>query len=429
MGHDHQHVLRRRPVLRGCQLGGHLAHQRRRRQVVQLRQVGAAVPVFYQLSQLRHAPAVAAIAPLELRHVKPRLEAADKHVQRAGQKLLPQRGISLRLQGRRQHVVRPDGDAVAGVGRPVHRRIGVVHLAVLHPGRFRHEHEGAIGVRPFDGAPQHRLQIVPVGGGKARPVVAGREGDQHQLVGVGLHGVAQSGVRPGVLIELQLVQMDEHGIERVEQVGLVGQRLHVQEAAAQLTGELVSQGAVQHPQRHACRIVRRGQPQPHQVVLEELKALHALLHGARHRFFLGAAALVPQAHGKQQRFRKAGLYGFPRGEDVRLRKPPQPRVGPLKAAHRVGAVYMPRHQFKELAPQRRAVQPLPLHEREQLRHDPDAKLRQRRIQHEPRILQITQKPLAAQPRQLADALIRSRSPGVSQHLVQMGRPHPPPTTS
>ena len=93
-----------------------VAEQGRRRQVVELGEVRASIPVNGQLGQLLQRPVVARIAFSELVNVKPGPHGIGVDVERLGEKVLPLLRIVDRLQGVVEDVRRPDADAVCRVG-------------------------------------------------------------------------------------------------------------------------------------------------------------------------------------------------------------------------------------------------------------------------------------------------------------------------
>ena len=420
MRQDAEHVLRRRPVLRGEEIRGDLADERRGGEVVELGEIRAAVGGLDELRGLGGGDVVPEVAAAELLDVEPRLEARHEHVERARQKLLAQRRIVLSLQGGGEHVVRPDGHAVGWVCRAMDGRRGEVHLAVRRARGLSHEAEHAVGVRAGDNAAEDLLHVIAVLRREADAVVARGERGEDELVGVALRGVAQSGVGAGVFVKLQLVEVDERRVERVEELRLKGEGLKVNVSAPDLALHAVAERRVDQPQL-ARRVILGREAEPLEVVDEPVKALHALLERAGNGLALRAAAPVPEGERKLQRLRPGSFDRFSRGEHAGLGEPADAGLRMVKAADGERAEKLPGHELERRAAQGRAVQPLALGEREKAGHDLHAELRQRRAEDPAAAVEIVEKAAAGQPRQIADALVRGGLLGVGEHLRHVRR--------
>ena len=379
---------------------------------MQLREVGPAEPGGHQFCQIFLAPVVAPVGPAELFHVEPGLEAGDEPIEGPGEELLPQPRLGVGLLRCGDHVLRPDRDVVGRVRRPVDRRVHEVDAAVRLFRRLRQEDVRPVGVHAGDGTAEDLLHVVPLLGRKAQAVVACGEGAEDQFVGEGLHGVTQAGVWDVVLVELQLIQVDELGIERVEELRLEGQRLQVDEPVPDLTGDPVPEAAVEHLQGHVPRVAVRHQAEALEVVRQPVEALHALLQGSGHRLGLGAGLPVPEREGSLQALAGGGLDRFSRGEPVRLREAPDLRPLEVEAADVVNAEQVPGHQLHRLAAQGRAVHAFALGEAEEPRDDLDHKLRQRRPEVPLVGVQVIQEAPRAQLLHLFHVRVLRRLPGV-----------------
>ena len=271
---------------------------------------------------------------------------------------------------------------------------------------------GPVGVHAGDGPAEDLLHVVPLLGRKAQAVVSRREGAEDEFVGKGLHGVAQAGVGDVVLVELQLIQVDELGIERVEKLRLEGQRLEVDEPVPDLAGDPVPEAAVEHLQGDVPRVPVLHQAEAREVVRQPAEALHALLQGSGHRLGLCAGLAVPEGEGSLQALAGGGLDRLARGEPVRLREAPDLRPLEVEAADVVNAEQVPRHQFHRFAAQGRAVHALALAEAEEPRDDLDHKLRQRRPEVPLVGVQIIQEAPRAQLLHFFHVRVFRRLPGV-----------------
>ena len=427
MGDQHQHVLAGvAAVGEGDPARRDLAGQTGRGQVVQLAQIRAAVPAAHQLQKLGRGEIVPAIAASELLNVKPRLEAADKAIERAREKLFSEHRIVHGLLRRGHHVGGADRDVVAGITGPVHLRHDedlriVVGFAVDRVRSLADKSKDAVRGRAGHGAAQDLLKVVPVLGRKAYAVVAGREGDRQQLVAKALHGVTKAGVGDRVFVQLQLVQVDELAVEGVKQVRFERQRFQVDAAAPDLALNNVAQAAVGQLQRHARWVALSDQAQPGEVVDQKVEALHALLERAGHGLSLGAAEPVPDRQHRLQRLQRHRLGAFPGAKGVRLGKAPQRAVRMIKAAHVVDKKQVPGHQLQGRAAQRSAVQGLALRKRKQVGDRLDAPFRQGGGEIPSAAVQIVQKPTAGKPLQILDPVVVGHVPRPAQHAGQVGR--------
>ena len=385
---------------------------------MQLREVCAAVPGPDQARQLLQRPAVALIRAPELLDVEPGLVGAYEAVEGSREELLAQLRVVLGLLGCGDHVGRPDRDVVGGIARAVHRGIAEVYAAIRLDRRLRHEGEGVVRGRAGDRPSQDPLQEVALLRCEARAVVAGGESVEQQLVREGLGAVAQSGVGDRVLVELQLVQVHEGCVERVEELRLEGEGLQVDEAVPELALDRVAQGAVQEAEL-AGRIVLGDEAEALEVVDQPVEALHALLQRAGDRLALGAGAPVPERKRRLQRLRPGRFDRLPRGEDPSLGKAPDLRARQVEAADVVGAEQVPGHQLQRLAAQGGAVQAFALREGKEPGHGLDAELRQGGAEVPAPAVQIVEKAPGAQTLQLLDPLVVPGVPRIAEHLIQV----------
>ena len=324
------------------------------------------------------------------------------------------------LQGGGEHIVRPDGHAVGWVCRAVNGRRGEVHLAVRRARGLGHEAEHAVGVRTGNNAAEDLLHVIAVLCREADAVVASGERGENELVGVTLGGVAQSGVCAGVFVELQLVEVDERRVERVEELGLKGKGLEVDVSSPDLAIHAVAERRVNQPQL-VRRVVLGHEAELLEVVDEPVKALHALFERAGNGLALRAAAPVPEGERKLQRFRPGGFDRLSWGEHPGLGEPADAGLRMVKAADGERAEQLPGHELERRAAQGRAVQPLALGKGEKAGHDLHAELRQRRAEDPAAAVEIVEKAAAGQPRQIADALVRGGLLGISEHLRHVRR--------
>ena len=306
------------------------------------------------------------------------------------------------------------------------RRVQVVDAAVRFLWRLRCEDVGPVGVHAGDGPAEDFLHVVAFLSREAQTVIACGEGAGDELIREGLHRVPESRVGDVVLVQLQLVQVDELSIKRVEQLRLEGQGLQIDVPVPDLALDPVPEAAVQEAQLPG-RVVLGHKAEALEVVDQPVEALHALLKGSGDRLRLGAAFAVPESERGLQAFAEGGLDGLPRGEDVGLGKAPHVRALHVEARDVIDLEEMPGHQLQRLAPEGSAVHALALGEAEEARHDLDAELRQRRPEVPAIAAEVIQEASRTEPLQLFDPAVRLSPFGILDHRGQVwsrGEPGP-----
>ena len=129
-------------------------------QVMQFREVRAAVPADGQLRKLPIAPTVSFVALAELLNVKPCLDRVRCDVQRFIEELWPERRVFGGHGCVVDHVLRADGVAPARRGCFQHSRIMQVNVAVFQCRRRAEEAEDAVRCVTCDGPTQDFPAIV-----------------------------------------------------------------------------------------------------------------------------------------------------------------------------------------------------------------------------------------------------------------------------
>ena len=296
----------------------------------------------------------------------------------------------------------------------MHGRIHEVDAAVGRHGRLCQEDKGPVGVHAGDRLPDDLLHVVPFLRREAEAVVSGGEGAEDQLVREGLHRVAQTGVGDVVFIKLQLVQVDELGIERVEELRLEGQRLEVDISVPDPALDLMAEAAVQETQL-ARRVILGHEAEVREVVLQPVEALHALLQGSGDRLGLDAAFAVPERQGGLQGLAEDRFDRLPGREDIGFGEAPDLRPGQEEPAGVIDREQVPGHQLQRFAAQGSAVHALALGEAEHAGHDLDGELGQARTEVPAVAPDVIQEAPGAEPLQLFNAGVCFRLLGVLDH--------------
>ena len=303
------------------------------RQVVELGQVRAAIPLDGQPGQLLQAPVVAAVRAPPLLHVKPGPQGRDKDVQRFLQKLRPELWVLFGLGRVVYHFLGPDALAPAGVA-PLHDLgVGVVHLSRCIRFRSRDKHKDAVRLRPGHGAIEDLAAILHTFGAKPGSQVAAGGDADHQLIGVRLSGVLQNLVLLCALVGVHLIGNDDVCVKTVLLVCGAGQGVDGDIAVLpHVPGDAPLHVVVDDPQPSG-RVIVHGDLQPAQVVPQKVKALQRLLQCAAHLVHLGAAAPLIQCNGPGQGGGEGGLNVFSRDKVQGLLKAPLLGARLVKAHH------------------------------------------------------------------------------------------------
>ena len=228
-GHD------REPAVRDHDLDALiLPVQARRRQVVELRQVRAAVPVNTKPSEvvqlfLRRPHRVDAqrlarclVRSPELVDIEVCRHGRREHVQRFRQEVFSLLRIVLGLHRLGHDVVWPDRDAVIRVGLLLLDRVGEIHVTALVDVRRADEDEILI-IRHR--AAQYLPAVLHALGAEARAVVTGGRDDHGQLVCVRFASLAQHVVLRRRFVCVHLIGDDVRRVEGVLFVRISRQRV------------------------------------------------------------------------------------------------------------------------------------------------------------------------------------------------------------
>ena len=109
-----------------------VAKQRRRRQVMELREVGPAVPVNGHLRKLVNRPVILAVRPPKFVDVEICFHGVGVDIQGLGEKILPLLGIVLCLEGIIQNLGWSDGYSIIRICHLVDLRVCKIYTPILH---------------------------------------------------------------------------------------------------------------------------------------------------------------------------------------------------------------------------------------------------------------------------------------------------------
>ena len=156
------------------------------REIVELGEVRAAVPLDGQAAQFLQRPIISLVAAPELLNIKPGVEGRGEHVQGFLQKLGAQLRVVLGLLGIVDHLLGPDALPPSRVTALQHHGVGIVHLTAVSSGRRCNKDKDAVrriaGYRSAENLPAVFHTLRAESGGQ---LTAGADADD-QLVGIGL---------------------------------------------------------------------------------------------------------------------------------------------------------------------------------------------------------------------------------------------------
>ena len=187
--------------------------QRRRRQVVEFRQVGPAVPVNRHLRQLFKRPIILGVGLAKFLNIKVSLHGVGIDVQRFCEEVLPLLGVILRLERIVQNLSWADAYPVSRVRHFVNFRVSEVHASVFNP-FWGAAHENEILLILY-GAVQYLPAILEPLPKKRLLIVSCRRYANQQLVRVGLHGLLKQIILLWLLESVDFVTDRNIAVQRI----------------------------------------------------------------------------------------------------------------------------------------------------------------------------------------------------------------------